>query len=70
MPLATNAIFNGDNIEIEAPLEERTTRTKGQPSPAFTCIECGKPVNPHGGEVTHHFEHRDRNPDCSRSTPA
>lgn len=35
------------------------------------CIECGKPVRPYRESVSKdaHFEHLDRNPDCSLSDP-
>jgi hypothetical protein len=34
----------------------------------FTCKECGKPVKPHKhGMQGPHFEHLERNPDCSLS---
>ena len=33
----------------------------------FKCPECGAPVRPHGGQVTAHFEHLKRNPECRLS---
>jgi hypothetical protein len=37
--------------------------------PDFRCIECNQPVRPHrsGGHASAHFEHMERNPDCSQS---
>lgn len=51
----------------------------GKVSPEFVCPECrtvvtihlGKKVNPNTGKKhADHFEHEDRNADCSLSTPA
>ena len=37
----------------------------------MVCFECGKSVRPfrEGATTTAHFEHRERNPDCSLSDP-
>lgn len=37
----------------------------------FKCTECGQPVRPHkSSDVTAaHFEHLDRNPNCTKSHP-
>ena len=37
----------------------------------MVCVECGKPVRPfrEGTTTTAHFEHWERNPDCSLSYP-
>jgi hypothetical protein len=38
-------------------------------APDFRCTECNQPVRPHrsGGHVAAHFEHLERNPDCTQS---
>lgn len=38
-------------------------------APDFRCTECNQPVRPHrsGGHVAAHFEHMERNPDCTQS---
>ncbi len=67
MARATQAVMDVD----EALRARDLARANGQPDPQFTCTECGQPVHPHAassyGEA--HFEHLDRNTDCSQSDP-
>lgn len=66
MPRATTAY-----ISITEALKARDiAQAGGQPNPAFICTECGRPVRPHAasGYGDAHFEHLERNPECSQSS--
>ncbi|WP_343742745.1 DUF3883 domain-containing protein [Herbaspirillum huttiense] len=68
MPNATTCIFEGQQIDIEQALSARNQAASlGSAPPDFRCIECGNLVRPHraGGHVSAHFEHLERNADCS-----
>lgn len=72
MPRATKCIVGERIVEIDdAILERDAARAAGESDPAWMCIECNKPVHPHrpGGAAAGHFEHRERNPNCSLSDP-
>lgn len=59
-------------IDIEMALQLRQeTKTLRQRPPRFSCIECLEQVDPHnqGKKSPAHFEHRQRNPQCSLSVP-
>ncbi len=66
-PKMTHCRFQGRTIHID---EALTMRGDGPGSAlGFCCIECGTPVRPHraGGPMAAHFEHLDRQPQCSLS---
>lgn len=52
-------------IDIDFAIEIK----KKDPSAIFTCMECGHKVRPHlgGGHTSSHFEHYQRNENCSLS---
>lgn len=66
MPKAESCVYAGRVISIESALE---IRDRGEKT-AFTCTECGSPVRAHKEGTTGqgaHFEHFERNLDCSKS---
>ncbi|WP_395004851.1 DUF3883 domain-containing protein [Undibacterium sp.] len=69
---STSCIFDGKKIQISDALSLRAER-KGtsKKSLTFLCTECGQIVDPHvdGENSPAHFEHRERNADCSLSVP-
>ncbi len=65
MPTMTSCILNGQAIDIDAAIDMKDAGNH----PDFRCDECRQPVRPHrsGGHSPAHFEHLERNPDCSQS---
>ncbi len=67
MPKATNCLLNDQQLQIDDALQLRRGMEK---SPSFRCVECGKPVRAHSlgstGQAAH-FEHLEKNRNCSRS---
>ncbi len=70
---AVKCIYAGQTITIkEALLERKNTPKSNWNELPFQCVECGEPVRPHkkgtnGAKA--HFEHNQRNEDCSLSDP-
>lgn len=66
MATMTSCTLNGKSINIDAAIDMKDS---AGPSPDFRCNECNKPVRPHrsGGHASAHFEHLERNPNCSQS---
>jgi len=63
---------NGELVGIDDAIRDRdNARELRQPDPDCRCDECGRPVRPHRasdyGDA--HFEHLERNPNCSLSDP-
>jgi hypothetical protein len=70
MAKMTTCLFNGSLISVDEALSRRDdARKRGVAAPYFECYECNKPVRPHksGGHAQAHFEHLERNGDCSLS---
>ena len=70
MPTATECIYNNERIDIVHALEVKESVRGGRLETAeFNCIECAERVRPHrgGGHMAAHFEHLQRNPNCSLS---
>lgn len=67
MPTMTTCIFSGQVIDIHSAIDIKDTGRVAQPD--FRCTECNQPVRAHrdGGLAAAHFEHLERNPDCSQS---
>ena len=67
MARLTTCVLDGRTISINEALDIKTARPKT--SPNFRCPECNQPVRPHkaGGHASAHFEHLDRNHNCSQS---
>jgi hypothetical protein len=66
MPTMTSCTLNGQAIDIDAAIDMKDLAGN---HPDFRCNECNQPVRPHrsGGHASAHFEHLERNPDCSQS---
>ena len=66
MPTMTSCTLNGRQIGIDAAVDMKDDTGTAHD---FRCNECNQPVRPHrsGGHVSAHFEHLERNPDCSQS---
>ncbi len=63
-------LFHGESISIDDALSRRDdARKRDVTAPYFECNECKKPVRAHksGGHAQAHFEHLERNEDCSQS---
>ncbi|MDR5858375.1 hypothetical protein FZZ93_00260 [Halomonas eurihalina] len=74
MPTVTECLYRNQKISVDRALElelelKRSDGGNRWSHLNFSCIECGEPVRPHrgGGHASAHFEHLDRNPDCSLS---
>jgi hypothetical protein len=70
MAKMTTCLFNGASIPVDEALSRRDdARKRGVAAPHFECDECNKPVRAHksGGHAQAHFEHIERNGDCSQS---
>lgn len=65
MPKMTSCTLNGQTIDIDVAIDMKDVGNL----PDFRCSECNQPVRPHrsGGHSSAHFEHLERNPDCSQS---
>ena len=65
MPTMTSCTLNGQEIDIDAAIDMRDAGNH----PDFRCNECRQPVRPQraGGHTAAHFEHLERNSDCSQS---
>lgn len=73
MPMAIVCNLNGSAVDVDEAVNLRDeARRAGQTDPDFRCVECGKVVRPHriGRTTAAHFEHPDRNADCSLSNRA
>jgi len=66
MPMMTSCTLNGKALDIDAAIDMKDSAGG---NPDFRCNECNQPVRPHrsGGHASAHFEHLERNPDCSQS---
>ncbi|EGW21596.1 hypothetical protein [Methylobacter tundripaludum] len=66
MATMTDCTLNGAVVDIDAAIDMKDTADS---TPDFRCNECNQPVRPHrsGGHVSAHFEHLERNPNCSQS---
>lgn len=62
----TIAQLNSQDILIDDAVD---LRDRSSVRPDFRCIECDEPVRAHkaGGHVAAHFEHLNRNANCSLS---
>ena len=72
MPRAEECRVDGELVGIdEAIMDRDNARRLGQADPAWRCVQCGSPVRPHRGELNGaaHFEHLERNTNCSLSDP-
>jgi hypothetical protein len=70
MAKMTTCLFHGKSISIDDALSRRDdARERGLSAPHFECDECKKPVRAHksGGHAQAHFEHLQRNGNCSKS---
>lgn len=70
MPTMTTCSLNNQVIDVDAAIDMKDTADRQRLGrPDFRCIECNQPVRPHrsGGHASAHFEHMERNPDCSQS---
>ena len=67
MATMTTCTLDGRTIGIEDAISIKDGRSIAAPD--FRCTECSQPVRPHrsGGHAAAHFEHLERNPDCSQS---
>ena len=65
MVTMTSCKLNGKAIDIDTAIDMKDAAGT---TPDFRCDECNRPVRPHksGGHVLAHFEHLERNPDCSQ----
>lgn len=68
---STSCIFDGKEIQISDALSLREERKGSRKKLSFYCTECERLVDPHidGENSPAHFEHRERNADCSLSVP-
>jgi len=72
MPRAVECLVGGKIVVIDDAIRNRNAaRAAGESDPDWRCTECNSPVRPHcpGGHAAGHFEHLERNPDCSLSDP-
>lgn len=69
MARITSCIHNGTTISIRQALQlKERNRRHGLAPLKFVCIECGEHLRPHrGSRIDPHFEHVQRNPQCSMS---
>ncbi len=69
MPKMIQCLHRGNVIPIQEALEIRNDLRIRNIIPDFRCIECDRSVRAHktGGIQSAHFEHFERNPDCSQS---
>lgn len=67
MATMTTCISNGEFIDIDAAIDIKDSNSVKAHD--FRCSECNQPVRPHrsGGHAAAHFEHHQRNPNCSKS---
>ena len=65
MATMINCMLNGAAVDIDAAIDMKGSGS----NPDFRCSECSHAVRPHrsGGHVSAHFEHLERNPNCSLS---
>lgn len=73
MPLAETCLYQSDEISVEKAITLRGDKQQRKKRILdFRCIKCHKPVRPHrsGKKSAAHFEHLERNPNCSLSHPA
>ena len=72
MPRAEECLINGILVGIDDAIILRDNARKvGQADPDCRCVECGRSVRPHRASDygAGHFEHLERNPNCSLSDP-
>ena len=70
MAMMTKCYVDEKLLNIDKAIDLRNSADNREvPRPDFRCIECGQPVRAHksGGHAIAHFEHLERNPDCSLS---
>jgi hypothetical protein len=67
MAKMTTCILSGRLTNIDSAIDLKDSAPAIQQD--FRCTECNQPVRPHraGGHAAAHFEHLERNPDCSNS---
>lgn len=68
MPKSTLCKLERKTLTIEEAIKLRdATAKQGKPYLEFVCIECSEFVQPHGGGLVPHFEHRrdTHSPSCS-----
>ncbi len=67
MATMTTCVLNGRVIAVQVAIDIKDSG--GVAVHDFRCTECNQPVRPHrsGGHAAAHFEHLERNPDCSQS---
>jgi hypothetical protein len=67
MATMTTCILNGRSIDIDEAIDIKDNGSAAALN--FLCTECNQPVRPFrsGGHVAAHFEHLQRNPDCTQS---
>jgi hypothetical protein len=67
MAKMTKCILKGKLVSVDEAIDlKESGRIEASD---FRCTECKQPVRPHksGGHITAHFEHLERNPDCTQS---
>lgn len=66
MATMTSANLNGQSISIDEAVD---LRDNSPVRPDFRCRECDQPVRAHksGGHAAAHFEHLERNANCTLS---
>lgn len=58
-----NAIYNGEIVCADIAITQDNGRGY-----IYSCVECGGPARlHHDGDHHGHFEHQDRNPECTLS---
>ena len=70
MPKMTVCVFGDKEIDIEMALDVRDQSRRLRGKLDLKCVECNKPVRAHkesSNGMAAHFEHFERNPDCSLS---
>lgn len=63
----TICILNGNTLDINEAIDIKDSGS--HIAADFRCTECNNLVRPHraGGHAAAHFEHLERNPNCSQS---
>ncbi len=72
MPKAVECLVKGKIVVVDDAIRDRNAaRATRELDPDWRCIECNSPVRHHsaGGTAAGHFEHFERNPNCSLSDP-
>jgi uncharacterized protein YlaI len=72
MPRAVKCVLRGKTVAIDNAIRVRDAkRARRETYPDWRCTECNKHVLPHraSSQSAGHFEHRERNSECSLSDP-